>query len=153
MSLLSSLAAIQYFTATDPYFYTIDNRPLADLRDNIEDIANYIDNGDKGWIQRVISKTSSGGVVTLDDTHDLFYVDLTENVTSIVAPTSADGKQIRLAFKQHASSAFTVAPGASFKLAGGAYTMTATNSKIDILTFNYISAFTGWFEVSRTQNM
>ncbi len=45
MSLLSSLTTIRYYTNTDPYHYTIDNRPLGDLKANIDAIATFIDTG------------------------------------------------------------------------------------------------------------
>ena len=43
MSVLSSLAAVQYYTALDPYNWQVDNRPLSDLDDNVQLVAGEVD--------------------------------------------------------------------------------------------------------------
>lgn len=43
MALSSSLTAIRYYTQADPYYYTVDNRPLTDLAARDVTIANEID--------------------------------------------------------------------------------------------------------------
>jgi hypothetical protein len=43
MSLLSSLTAIRYYTSADPYYYTVDNRPLTDVDTSLTTIATFID--------------------------------------------------------------------------------------------------------------
>lgn len=43
MTLLSSLPAVQYLDDTDPYHYTVDNRPLLNLANRDEAIATAFD--------------------------------------------------------------------------------------------------------------
>ena len=43
MSVLSSLAAVQYYTALDPYNWKVDNRPLTDLDNNVQLVAGEVD--------------------------------------------------------------------------------------------------------------
>lgn len=81
---------------------------------------------------------------------------LTSNITNIVMPVGAnDGQVLDLRFQQAASGGpYTVAGWPSnVKLAGGAYTMTATASKYDLLSFVYYDEENIWLERSRSQNM
>ena len=39
MAISDSLTAVRYYTALDPYYYTVDNRPLTDLNTNVETVA------------------------------------------------------------------------------------------------------------------
>lgn len=48
MSTSSALGAVRYYTKDDPYFYTVDNRPLQDLAANILIVANALDNAFSG---------------------------------------------------------------------------------------------------------
>jgi hypothetical protein len=43
MSLFTSLTTVRYYTPADPYYYSVDNRPIEDLNDNVETVANYVD--------------------------------------------------------------------------------------------------------------
>jgi hypothetical protein len=43
MALSASLTAVQYYTQLDPYFYAVDNRPLADLAARDVQLANEIE--------------------------------------------------------------------------------------------------------------
>jgi hypothetical protein len=43
-----SLSPIRYYDENDVYHYTVDNRPLEDLRNNIESIVTVVDNLDSG---------------------------------------------------------------------------------------------------------
>ena len=43
MSITSNLDPVRYFSALDPYNWKIDNRPLVDLRSNIDDLASEAD--------------------------------------------------------------------------------------------------------------
>lgn len=102
------------------------------------------------------SVASSSGALDLSSvTTTTALVDLTENLTSITFPSSPlDGQKLVLRFRQAAGSSFTVAGWpASVLLAGGAFTMTATNSKQDVLSFAYTSTTSQWLEVSRSQNL
>lgn len=58
MSLLSSLTTVRYFTAADPIFYTVDNRPLTDLAASLVTIATYIDTG--VFASPLLSSTTGG---------------------------------------------------------------------------------------------
>lgn len=43
MSFKTSLTAVRYYTAADPYYYTVDNRPLEDLKDRDDAISDELD--------------------------------------------------------------------------------------------------------------
>ncbi len=43
MSLASILTSVRYYTQADPYYYTVDNRPLEDLKDRDDEIADELD--------------------------------------------------------------------------------------------------------------
>jgi D-serine dehydratase len=43
MSLKSLITAVRYYTEFDPYFYTIDNRPIEDLALRDDNIADELD--------------------------------------------------------------------------------------------------------------
>lgn len=60
MSLLSSLTTIRYYTAADPYFYSVDNRPLTDVSSSLVTVATYIDTG--LYASPLLSTTATGGV-------------------------------------------------------------------------------------------
>lgn len=45
MALLAGLTTIRYYTAADPYYYAIDNRPLVDLAASVAFLATSIDTG------------------------------------------------------------------------------------------------------------
>lgn len=43
MAFKTSLTAVRYYTAADPYYYTVDNRPITDLHDRDDAIADELD--------------------------------------------------------------------------------------------------------------
>jgi hypothetical protein len=43
MAFYSDLEAVQYFTQADPYYYTVDNRPLTNLANRDVQLANELD--------------------------------------------------------------------------------------------------------------
>ena len=43
MAFKTTLLAVRFYTEFDPYFYTIDNRPLADLATRDDAIADELD--------------------------------------------------------------------------------------------------------------
>lgn len=43
MPLSSTLTTVRYYTQSDPYYYTADNRPLEDLKTRDDEIANELD--------------------------------------------------------------------------------------------------------------
>jgi hypothetical protein len=43
MSLAALLTSVRYYTQADPYYYTVDNRPLEDLKTRDDEIANDLD--------------------------------------------------------------------------------------------------------------
>jgi hypothetical protein len=45
MTLKNSFVTIRYFTSADPYHYTIDNRPLTDLKTCLDFLGDTIDAG------------------------------------------------------------------------------------------------------------
>lgn len=99
-------------------------------------------------------KSSSAGALDLSAvTTPEVSVALTENITSITFPTAVGERELGILFVQGGGS-YTIAgwPGTA-KLAGGAFTMTATNGKADWLLFRYSGATSTWIERDRSQNM
>ncbi len=94
--------------------------------------------------------TSSGSAVAIDAAlGDYWYHIFTED-TTLGAPTNLKaGAKYTLHLVQHGSSVKTLGFNGVFKIAGGSFTVTATNSAIDILEF--ISDGTNLYEVSRSQ--
>ena len=80
-------------------------------------------------------------------------VTLTENVTGITMPTAADGREFSVIFKNGAGPYTVAGWPASVLLAGGAFAVTATNGKIDVIRFRYNTDFAKWIEIGRSQNM
>lgn len=39
----TTLPLVQYYTQADPYYYTVDNRPLVDLKSSIDMLADELD--------------------------------------------------------------------------------------------------------------
>ena len=99
-------------------------------------------------------KSSSAGALSLAGVVVEFVeVTLTENITSITFPSAIDGFEFDLVFTNGAGPYTVSGWPANVLLAGGAFTMTATNGKRDRLAFRYHSDYAKWIEVGRTQNM
>ena len=66
----TTLQAIQYYTAADPYWYVTDNRPIQNLATNQTSIAQYIDKMHPGRVDvtggatPVVNSIPSGWTVT-----------------------------------------------------------------------------------------
>lgn len=106
----------------------------------------------------VANRLSNSGNVTGAITPDLSSgwnrrLVLTGNVT-INAPTNppAGGGIVTFLLVQDATGGRTVTFDAVFKLAGGAYTMTATANKRDVISFMYSDTDATYQEMSRSQN-
>ena len=101
----------------------------------------------------VVTLTSSAGTATINATlGNHFRITLTEN-TTFAAPTGGvDGQIILLEIIQHASSPKTVAYNAAFKFntTYASHTMTAVNSKTDLVALVYQSAL-GYIVAGITQ--
>lgn len=101
-----------------------------------------------------VAKASAAGALDLSAVATEYVeVSLTENITAITFPQAVDGNKCRIIFKQGAGP-YTVAgwPGA-VHLAGGAFAVTATNGKYDMIEFEFHSDFGIWIETRRSQNM
>jgi hypothetical protein len=117
--------------------------------------ANELKTDDKfiaalGYSMPRTSAVSASGAVTY--VNGFNYHVLTENVTAITMPSSPDdGDEVVIMFRQ-AAGGYTVAGWpAAVKLAGAAFTMSATNLYFDVLTFRYQAGLGFWVEQSRTQ--
>lgn len=112
-----------------------------------------------GIIPRRTTNNSASGSLAIDASRgDYFEYTLAGDVTFTGATTPTNGQEITVVIKQASSGgpytvAFSNTDAGGFKLAGGAYTMTATANKADVLKFVYSSLFGRWVEVSRSQNM
>jgi hypothetical protein len=62
----STLTAVRYYTQFDPYFYTVDNRPLSDLATNITAVSSG--GGDSARRAVLVSQLVSSGIM-----NDLYY--------------------------------------------------------------------------------
>jgi hypothetical protein len=60
MSTLDSLTLVRYYVENDPYHYTTDNRPLADLDDNIRLVAEGLDSQTGSSKRAALAATLNG---------------------------------------------------------------------------------------------
>jgi hypothetical protein len=116
MAFKDTLPATQYYTQADPYYYTVDNRPLTDLNNRDNQIADELDARTivvdvTGAASPTITKIPSGWTVTVNGVGDytinhtlgyvnygvqLTVVNLTLGLGYVVAMTS-NTVQVRLA--------------------------------------------------------
>jgi hypothetical protein len=74
-------------------------------------------------------------------------------ITTINAGTGSAGQEMMVQVIQDATGGRTISGwSSSFQLAGGAYTVTATASKRDVLCFVWDTVATHWIEKSRSMN-
>ncbi len=69
MPFKTSLTEVRYYTAADPYYYTVDNRPIQDLNDRDDAIADELDRRTlvidiTGGVAPVTNKLPSGWSVS-----------------------------------------------------------------------------------------
>jgi len=108
---------------------------------------------DGGIYNQTQTGVISGGAVAVNCALGLnIYVSVTENIT-ISAPTNIFiGQVLNIYFCQSKSGGgATVTFNEVYKKAGGAYTLTITEGKYDLVSFLCVGTI--WFEISRSQNM
>jgi hypothetical protein len=101
----SSLTAVRYYTQYDPYFYTVDNRPLQDLASNITTISQG--GGDSGRRGVLLTELALSSVF-----QELF------------ATSNANGLMSGLAVTYPGSNTIQINPGSLYQV----LTVSATNS-------------------------
>lgn len=90
--LQDSLEDVQYLTPNDPYHYTVDNRPLRNLDNNIQKIAEAIDSAPDPFealddkVDKVVGKQLSDENYTAEDKIKVF--EIADKVDKV------DGKQL-----------------------------------------------------------
>lgn len=142
MTVLSSLPAVQYLDDTDPYHYTVDNRPLLNLANRDEILANAIDAASTTY---AILVPGTGFSATLAPT-SLSFIQIIDPVgvlatgTIIMPATPVDGQVIRVITSQ-TITLLTVSPNSGQTIIAAPTTVTSTTS------FEYIYALslTTWF--------
>jgi len=118
------------------------------------DNANAMNFAAKAIRQNGVVKSSTAGALSLAGvTVGYVEITLTENITSITMPSSIDGFEICLVFTNGVGPYTVAGWPATVSLAGGTFTVTATNGKRDTITFRYHSDFSKWLEIARTQNL
>ena len=58
MALKDNLTSIRFYTQFDPYYFSVDNRPLTDIKTNLDQLADAID-------ERAAIVDVSGGLVPI----------------------------------------------------------------------------------------
>ncbi len=59
-TVLNSLEAVQFYTSLDPYYFTVDNRPLENLNNNVRLVASAIDAADGNADRATLAAASAG---------------------------------------------------------------------------------------------
>ena len=125
--------------------------PTADPDTAVTDVVQTFTAGQRGEITTV---TSSSGVMDIDfNASNNFYIELTENITSVTATNATAGQSGSIFIAQPASGGpYTVGGwAAAFLFSGGtAPTITATNSKTDRV--DYVIRASGEIQVVWTGN-
>lgn len=125
--------------------------PTADPDTAVTDVVQTFTAGQRGEITTV---TSSSGVMGIDfNASNNFYIELTENITSVTATNATAGQSGSIFIAQPASGGpYTVGGwAAAFLFSGGtAPTITATNSKTDRV--DYVIRASGEIQVVWTGN-
>jgi hypothetical protein len=131
-------------------------------------VYTFDDSGDITKSATIIQNGLGNCILSVAATHATGVIDLSAitctrviitaldaNVTSIVFPTAPiDGQRLMLRFKQDGAGNRTVAGWpADVKLAGGAYTMTVTAAKTDVLEFEWSATASLWYEIRRSMNL
>jgi len=104
--------------------------------------------------------TGVSGNVDLDSlmgsSYDTAYLYLDDNTTITKFPydgAEVGGTIFVLSVRQAAAGAKTIAFPANVNIQGGAFTLTAAASRLDVLTFMYLASYGFWAEIARTQNL
>lgn len=115
------------------------------LKDHLRELYDLVE-----WHFVTIANAAS---VTIDaDQGDIFYFSLTGNITGITISNAAQGRIIRLIFKQDGTGSRTVAGFASnIMLAGDAFSVTSNANRYTTLTLCYDG--TNWVEIARTSDV
>lgn len=58
------LEAVEYYTALDPYYYTVDNRPIQNLDNNVQLVAQAVDDFTGGANRSALAAASAGYALT-----------------------------------------------------------------------------------------
>lgn len=142
MTVLSSLPAVNYLTDTDPYHYTVDNRPLLNLANRDTVLATAID---AASISYTILAPGTGFSATLAPT-SLNFVQLINPIgtlatgTIVMPAAPADGQMIKVASSQTITS-LTVNPNSGQTIVAAPTTITSTTS----FEYIYVLSLTTWF--------
>ena len=114
---------------------------LFQLKEHLRELYRLLD-------KRFISVTCDSTVVFDADQSDTFYVELTENITTITINNASTGRIITLLLQQDSTGSRTVAGFASnVKLAGASFTVTSNATRYSTLTLVYDG--TNWVEIAR----
>jgi hypothetical protein len=95
MPLSSSLTAVRWYTQADPYYYTVDNRPLEDLAARDTTLANELDKRVNmvkavGSAAPALTSAPAGWTIALNGTGD-YTITHTLGTASLTAVGSAEG--------------------------------------------------------------
>lgn len=92
MAFNTSLVVTQFYTQADPYFYTVDNRPLVNLDARDTQLANELDRRTiavdvTGAATCTVTTMPSGWTIVTNGTGDYTITHATGNTNYIVVPT------------------------------------------------------------------
>src|SRR3990167_4451704 len=118
---------------------------LFKLKEHLREIYDLIDN-------RFIEIDAAASVTFDADEAEVFYVELTTNITSITIKNPFKGREIQIVFKQDGTGSRTVAGfGSDVMLAGDSFSVTSNANRHTTIAFVY--ANDTWIEVSRTSDV
>jgi len=119
-TLKSILTAVRWYTGADPYYFTVDNRPLSDLKDRDDAIADELD-------RRTICIDITGQASPITNFLPAGW-SVTRNALGDYTITRPSG-----------STSFIVT-GQAYGVAGVVYTLSITATQINVNTVNMAGA-------------
>lgn len=158
MPISASFVTVRYYTAIDPYFYTIDNRPLTDLAANDVILANTFDNGFSTVTITLTGRLKQGQGIAVASANNLavgtdgnrFQITGTTQINLLDNTNWTGGSIVRLHFQGAVTVAHNQAASGNFKpiMLAGAANFSATAD--DQLSVQYDTTASKWYEIGRT---
>lgn len=139
-TLTASLTAIRYYTALDPIYYTIDNRPLTDIASSLTTISGFID-------VKYGFTTSASATPTLDlSVASYFLLSPTANISAITIsnPASSGVNQIGIVFTQDSSPRTITWPVSVKWPSATPPTLSSGSGKKDFFRLTSVDGGTSW---------
>lgn len=158
MPLSGSFTTVRYYVNTDPYFYTVDNRPLTDLAANTTFLADTFDAGFTTITITLTGRLKQGQGVAVASANNLvlgsggnrFQISGTTQINLLDNTSWTAGSIITLHFQGSLTVKHNQAASGNNKpiMLSGAVDFAATAD--DQLTLQYDGTAVKWYETART---